>query len=594
MRTFLKNVFKQGMLTLASMLFAVFFFYIITIILLVAAGNTFSKSFPKSAILVIDMDVSIPDAPLDSGPLGHMMGNNPFDGRIPLRTLTESIERAAKDKRIKGILLKGAGPWALDTGMNSVEEIRESLRSFQGSGKPVYAWLEDSGMRDYCLASVADEVWMHPMCFLGVEGFAAEKLFVGEAFERYGIRVQTASAGGYKSAPDMFTRSDMSEPDREQLSVFIQDVWSYYADSVFISRDVDRDALLGLSVDKGGVHAEEALAYGLIDRIGEEDELISTLSQLADGVEDDVAFSSIDVADYAMEAKMKTTASQHGSKVAVLYVEGEIVGGDGSWEQAGAARIVGKIRDLRSDDDVKAVVLRVNSPGGSALAAEQMRRELYLLAMDKPVVVSMGRMAASGGYWISASASYIYAEPTTLTGSIGVFSLFMDVEKLAGNYGVTTDTVVTSPFADMYSSFSEKDVAEMALARRSVDTIYDQFLRIVSEGRDIAYDDVATIAGGRIWSGQMALENGLVDELGSLDDAISRAVQLAGLDKDHQVVDIGVSVSLSEQLGGLFGSHARAALPMPESVQSAMGDFKGLSESRSVQARMPFFTSGAW
>lgn len=595
MRTFLKNVFKQSMVLFFSMLLATFLFYAITLLILASLGNNFRTEVPASAVLVLDMGVEVPDAPIDTGMIGPFLREGSLSFRFPLRTLIRSIDKAAADPRIKALLLRGDGPDMPDTGLSSIAEIRDAVARFKKSGKPVYAWLEDAGMRDYALASVADHVWMHPLCSLGLEGFAAERLYFGEAFSRYGIGVQTASAGGYKSAPDSFALEHMSAKDREQLEAFLADVWSSYAGEIAASRNISEQALKDLSGTKGLLNAEEAVQAGLVDRVAYEDELVGELAGIAGDDGSDCGYSSFDMADYAAFLAEDQREDQRGAVIAIVYVEGEIVDGEGSWDEAGSDRIVDQLRDLRSDDNVKGVVLRVNSPGGSAIASEKIRREVELLRNECPVVVSMGRMAASGGYWISAPADKIYVEPTTLTGSIGVFSLFIDVEKLAGNLGVNSDRVVTAPFADMYSAFSQRDPKEMALARKMVDGIYDEFLEIVAEGRGMDKALVADLAQGRIWSGAAALDNGLADAQGGLAEAVAETAVMASLGDAYQVEELPVGIGMREQIRGILRSSASAAQPWPMSgVSKEMERFARIGGMKGVLARMPFFTSARW
>jgi len=594
MRTFLKKVFRQSMILFASMLLSIALFYTLMLIIIASLGNNFSKQVPSSAVLVMDMSMEIPDAPMDTGTMGPVLGGSSLDFRFPLRELINSIDKAATDPRIKALLLSGAGPDLPETGLSSIAEIREAITNFKKSGKPVYAYLEDAGMRDYCLASVADKVWMHPLCSLGLEGFAAERLYFGKAFGRYGIRVQTASAGSYKSAPDSFAKEHMSDEDREQLDVFLADVWASYAKSIAESRKVSELDLGEWSRRKGILTAEEGLEAGLVDRIAYKDEMIAELNGIAgDGDASSVDYPSVDMEDYASINSLNENTDDDSPTVAILYVEGEIVDGQGSWDQAGADRIVNQIRDLRSDSNVKAVVIRVNSPGGSAIAAEKIRREVDLLQQQHPVIVSMGRMAASGGYWISAPADAIFVEPTTLTGSIGVFSIFIDVEELAGDFGVNSDRVVTSPFADMYSSFSERDPMEMELARRMVDSIYEQFLGIVSKGRNMDREKVAELAQGRIWSGSSAIGNGLADEIGGLSESVAAAASLAGLGDHYHVEDMEVSIGFAEQIRNILRSRVDADLPF-SATYSEVENLSRITGSKGVLARMPFFTKARW
>ena len=448
------------------------------------------------------------------------------------------------------------------------------------------------------LASSADKVWMQPLCSLGMEGFAMERLYFGAAFQKYGINVQTASAGKYKSAPDTFASDHMRPEDREQTQAFLADAWASCREMIAKSRKVPAQKLDDISQTRGQLTAPAALEAKLIDRIAYRDELATELENLVGKDSAGETFSQVSMSDYLNDDSSTGLSTEISKKstptVAVEYVEGEIVDGDGAWNEAGADRIVGDLRSLRADKNVKAVVLRVNSPGGDAIAAEKIRREVELLAAKCPLVVSMGRMAASGGYWVSAPAKIIYAEPSTLTGSIGVFSLFIDVQKLAGDWGVNAESVGTSPFANMYSVFAHKDEREMALARGMVDGIYDNFLHIVAKGRNMDADRVAALAQGRIWSGTAAKANGLADEIGGLDEAITNAASLANLGDNYRIDEVPVPLSMSAAIGELFRTHAKAVQTPSQRALESLDRMTEEVEKTNVFARLPFFTSGRW
>ncbi len=592
MRKFLKNVISKSLVMLASMLLATVFFYVITISFIAIAGNSFRTKLPNSAVLVLDMGAEIPDAPLDTGSLGALLGRQPLGKRLPLKSLLDNIDRAAGDSRIKAILLRGAGPELPSTGFSSIVEIRSALARFRQSGKPVYALLEDAGMKDYALASAADEVWMQPLSTLGIQGLAAESIYLAKAFERYGIRVQTASAGSYKSAIETFTRENMSEEDREQLQAFLDDAWAALALALSESRGIGFERIGEISRSTGLLDAEQARQEGFVDIVGYEDELADKLAQLA-GAEG-AGFSSIYMADYIAEnCCPKLPAKDNADRIAIVYIEGEIVSGRGAWDEAGAERIIDTLRKLRSDDKVRAVVLRVNSPGGSAIASERIRREVEALGRERPIVVSMGRMAASGGYWLSAGADRILVEPTTLTGSIGVFSLFIDIEELVGGWGINSERVTTSPFADMYSSLKEKDPAEMALHKNLVNSIYGRFIEIVASGRNMDGAIVQQLANGRIWSGSAAVVNGLADMHGGLGEAVAEARKLAELDNDCPVVECPVSIGFAEQLSNLFNTRVQSRNPASR-LQTLSKELSRCSLTDGAQARLPFMIEGNW
>jgi protease IV len=595
--SFIKSVIKTTLVVALSLFLATVLFVMVVVGVLFAIGKERTVSVPESAILVIDMNMEIPDAPLDEGSFAPLLDNTSLRSRVPLLSLLGTIEKAAYDPRIKGILLLGAGPDLPETGLSSVVEIRDAIAAFRESGKPVFAYVEDTGMRDLALASAASEIWIHPLCSVGMEGFSVERLYFGAAFKKYGINVQTASAGKYKSAPDSFALDAMRPEDREQLQDFIDVAWLSLEQMISQSRKITQSKINDLSQNKGVVGAGEALDAKLVDRIAYRDELDAELSKIVGKDKNGETFSQIDFISYQNDETSHEITSELTPKkpiVAVEYIEGDIVNGTGAWDEAGADRIAADLRSLRADKDVKAVVLRVNSPGGDAIAAEKIRREVELLCVKVPVVVSMGRMAASGGYWVSAPAKKIFAEPSTLTGSIGVFSLFVDVEKLGQNLGVTADSVGTSPFSNMYSLFKSKDDRQMALAHGMVDGIYERFLGVVATGRKMDVDAVAKIAQGRVWSGASALSNGLVDELGGLEAAISEAANLANLGDNYHYEEISVPLNFDDIMNEFIGAHVTTARVPYSSLEKTLVRIQSQIERAHVFARLPFFMQGRW
>ncbi len=593
MMKFLGKILKE---TLALVLSAILALVLLAAIALIVARALEEKNAvrtPREAVLVFDLSCEIPDAPVDAGLLGPFLTKGEMGSRIPLSSVTTALARAAEDSRIKALLILGAGPDLPEAGLSTVAELRAALTDFKKSGKPVYAFLEDAGMRDYALASAADHVWMQPLSTLGLEGFSIERLYFGEAFGEYGVGVQTASAGKYKSAPDSFALDHMRPEDREQMSAFLADAWNAWAAMVSQSRPVEEEKLKALSQNEGALTAVEAQEAQLVDRIAYRDELVEEMTTIAGKNADGSSFSQTDLRDYAQEElpHLQNRIGGENNVVAVEYVEGDIVSGEGDWFEAGADRIVRDLEDLAADDSVKAVVLRVNSPGGDALAAERIRRAVELLGKKKAVVVSMGRLAASGGYWVSAPARRIVAEESTLTGSIGVFSLFVDVEKLSGKIGVHADGVATGPYAGMYSLFRHKDEKQMALARRTVDGVYERFLAIVAEGRSLEAAAVADLAQGRIWSGHAAVANRLADEIGSLDDAIGIAADFAGI-SDYRVEDVPISLSFADEIHVLLHARADASgvTALPRKIRSVAEELG----KTNLFARLPFFTEGQW
>lgn len=596
MHDFILKLIKNSILQFFTAIIVMAMFVAMMLIALIIIGNIAeSKPSRKDAVLTIDMGMEIYDTPEVQSPIGQLLSNE-GPKRVALLSLTDAIYKAADDNHIKGILLSGARPEMPETSLATIMDIREALAHFRETGKPVYAYVQDTDIREYAFATAADYVWMNPSSALGMEGFALQKLYFGEAFQRYGVGVQTASAGKYKSAPDTFGSDHMSDADREQIQAFLKDVRGSYNELVSESRSVSQSVIENLQTNVGLVPARTAVELKLVDKLAYYDELIAEMQKLS-GADGDY-FHSVDIRNYMGQQEapsLSSVFSQSTNKIHVEYVEGEIVDGGGSLVQAGCDRIVDNLRRVRNDCNVKAVVLRVNSPGGSVIASEKIRREVELIAGDLPVVVSMGGMAASGGYWISAPAGKIFAEPTTLTGSIGVFSMLIDVKKLAENWGIRAETVTTSPYAGMYSLFSHRDEQQMQVFREAVDDFYNQFLTIVAQGRNMDVEKVSEIAEGRIWSGMTARKIGLVDEIGGLGDAIDAAADLANLGDNYSVEDSGVDRSFLDDFNDIFFTRVQVATETPASkLTEEINTVAKQAENTHIFARLPFFTQVAW
>jgi protease-4 len=443
------------------------------------------------------------------------------------------------------------------------------------------------------IASVADELTLNPFGLVVMPGLASEPMFYGAAFEKWGVGVQVTRSGKYKGAIEPFVRRDLSPENREQLLVLLNDLWASLRNEIASARGMKNEALQALVDAEGLIAPESAHAAGLITAVAYRDEVLDALRKET-GVEAGEPFRQVAFADYL--ALLPKTGDGDGT-VAVVYAEGEIVDGEGVEGEIGGASYARELRALREDDDVLAVVLRVNSPGGSASAAEEMLRELRLLSGKKPVVISMGSYAASGGYWISAFGDRIFVEASTVTGSIGVFGVQFDVEKLAASIGLTWDRVQTGEKASMMTNARAKTPGELAVYQRLVDHTYDQFLDRVAEGRSLEKAGVHAIAQGRVWSGVQAVRLGLADELGGLDTAIAHAAKLAKIEGEPDLYEFPGTLPLGEaladafrhgsspevRLGSVRGPAGRLIRQMDEQVR-LLGQF---NDPRGVYARLP-------
>jgi len=562
---------------------------LLLVILFVVFGSMEEKkvAVERGSYLVFDLSANITDAPplIDLGSFSRNHVNV-----LQLRQVTTALRTAATDDRIKGLLIVGSvRTGGLGSGYAALQEVRSALLEFRDAGKPVHAFMNYASIRDYYVASVADDIALDPYGVLMMPGLASEPMFFAKAFEKYGIGVQVTRVGKFKSAVEPFIREDMSEANRLQLQQLLGDVWGNLIEDIGGSRGLSVEAIQKVVDAEGMIRAEQAKEAGLIDRVIYRDEILSELQE-STGQDASKPFTQIALRDYAN--LINTHGSSGGGRIAVVYAEGSIVDGEGEREQIGGARFSRELRKLRLDDSVSAIVLRVNSPGGSASASEAIQREMRLAAKEKPVVVSMGSYAASGGYWISTYSERIYAEATTITGSIGVFGVLFDIQKLANDWGVTFDQVKTGVFADTMTISRPKTDAEMALIQRSVDWIYDEFISKVAESRNLPRERVHKIAQGRVWSGQEALNWGLVDEIGGLHEAIEHAAKLAGL-KKYRLVEYPrkkeFAEAISELLNDIMPSRASVGLDgmIIKKLKSEMETLRGFNDPQGLYAKMP-------
>jgi protease-4 len=572
----------------------------------IAAMGERTVSVEKGSYLVLDLSAAVTDAPpvFDFRAFGADRS-----ATLQLRTITRSLRAAAKDDRIAGVFIKGdAPPVGFGPGYGTLKEIRTALNQFKASGKPVRGYLTYATTKDYYLASAADDLVLDPYGLIVMPGLSAQPMFYAGAFEKYGVGVQVTRVGKYKSFVEPFTRKDMSPESREQMQKLLDDVWKGLLVDIAASRRVTTDEIQA-TVDKEGViRPEAARAAKLVDRIAYRDQVIDALKKETGRADAKETFKQITIAEYSKVAKDEAAPplpvkkggggeaiGGRSGKVAVVYAEGDLVDGEGEEPgEIGGTRFARELRRLRQDDSVKAIVLRVNSPGGTASASEAIQREVRLTRKVKPVVVSMGSYAASGGYWISAYGERIFAEPTTITGSIGIFGMQFDVKKLANDFGFTFDSVKTAKFGDMITIARPKTPEEMAVFQRLVDWVYDQFIAKVAEGRKLPRAHVEEIAQGRVWSGVEARKLGLVDELGDLDAAIRYAAGRAGLGAGYRLVEFPKKKDFAEALGEaierMAPNNARApgiAERVAQRLETELRTLRTFNDPQGIYARWP-------
>jgi len=512
---------------------------------------------PKRAALVVAPEGRLVEQ-LSGDPVERAI--NRLAGRQPretlLKDLLDGIEAASDDERIAAMLLDlsrfgGAG-------LTKLQELRQAIVDFRAAGKTVIAAADVYGQGAYHLASVADEVYVRRDGGVIIQGIGSYRRYYKEGLDRFGVDVNVFRVGEYKSYTEPYERDDMSPEAREANLDWLGDLWQAYLDDVASARGIETGTLAELvesfdrrAIAAGGDLARAALDGGLVDTIGSRDHVRDRMIELVGEDEDQHSFHQIDLARY-LEAldEDRFGASASGDQVAVLVARGEFLPGSQPPGRIGGDSLSGLIRRVRHDEDLKALVLRIDSPGGFAMASETIRRELELLrGAGKPVVVSMSSVAASAGYHIAAESDEIWASPNTLTGSIGIFGMFPTFHRTLETYlGVHTDGVGTTPWADALRPDREMSERVRALIQSNVEFGYRLFLEDVARGRDMAPEEVDRIARGRVWSGRDALERGLVDRLGTLEDAVASAAEKAGLDDGFEIRYIEEELDFSDRV----------------------------------------------
>lgn len=518
--------------------------------------------------------------------------NDPFASfwteGMGLDEILHAIRIAKEDDDIKGISLTTG---FLQAGMAQTREIRNALIDFKSSGKFVMAYSDFFSQRDYYLASAADEIYLNPVGVLDFKGLATEVLFYKGLQEKSGVKMEVIRHGKYKSAVEPYLSDTMSDANRTQIKELITSIWNVIVDDISESRNITPKDLNTIADTLGGRTPEYAVASGLLNGALYYDQYEVLLKDKMDVDEND-DLNYVSFQDYSQKAN-KQSIRTGANKIAVIYAQGEILGGEGGQDYIGEGIIVDALHKAVDNESVKAIVLRVDSPGGSALVSDIIWREMQLAKAEKPLVVSFGNVAASGGYYIGVGGDRIFAEPTTITGSIGVFGTIPNVHQLAENIGVNAEQVGTNKNSVDYSFFEPMSDTFRNTMQESIEETYETFLDRVSKGRNMPVDRVNEIAQGRVWSGVDAQALGLVDELGSLEDAIAAAAEIAGLE-DYGVRKYPKYKSGFEQFMEGYGSvksKIGASIIQDEIGSEAydiLKDFKQFTKQEGIQAKMPF------
>jgi protease-4 len=528
---FLKNVLST-VVGLFVFCFLFFFFIILIGVVAAAAGGGDDKSVAVDKNSVIELDLS--EVTNDySGKFKYkdfpMFDSEPQEGLVDV---IRAIDAAKKDDRIKGITITNS---VSHLGIAQNKALRDELDAFKKSGKFIVAYADGYSQSDYYLNSVADTIYLNPVGEIDFKGLSSEVMFYKDLQEKTGIKMEVIRHGKYKSAVEPFLSNEMSPENREQITALLNSIWTSVVTDISKSRKIPVDSLNSIADRLGGRTPELAKEAKLIDKIGYIDQYEAGIKK-ALKLKKDEDYKKVSILDYVKATALDQKLSGGKDEIAIIYAQGEIRGGDGDVNTVSEAPIRKALKEARENDDVKAIVLRVDSPGGSALTSELIWRDIELTKKVKPVVVSMGNVAASGGYYISCNANRIFAEEGTITGSIGVFGMLPNFTELSNRIGIHTEQVSTHKNASGYSVFTPLKDDTRAIIQESVEKVYTTFVSRVAAGRKLTPAQVDAIGQGRVWSGTEALKNGLVDEIGGLDAAIKYAAKL-GKTTDYSAQD---------------------------------------------------------
>lgn len=606
MRNFLKQTFSSVLGTVLGLL--IFFGLgtgILLVLLFAIASRDTTPQVKDNSVLVFDLSLNITDAKPNSSTSAIFQRalSGEDTKRVTLRTVLDTLEKARRDKRIVGIYLDGNNSGNNSSGFATLKEVRSALAEFRAAGKTIVAYNTNWKQREYYLSSVANAIAINPLGTIEIKGLSTQPLFFSGALQKYGIGVQVLRVGKFKGAVEPFLLTKLSPENREQTQQLLNDVWREWTNAVGDSREVSADELQEIANTRGFLLADEAQKQGFVNKVAYFDEVLAQLKQLTGENQKQRTFRQISLLNYAqVPGKALGIERKSQNKIAVVYAEGNIVDGQGGVTDVGGDRFAKILRRLRQDDNVKAIVMRVNSPGGSVTASEAIQREVRLTRQTKPVVVSMGDYAASGGYWISTNANRIFAEPNTITGSIGVFGLQLNVQQLANNNGINWDVVKTNRYADNQTVSRPKSPQELAVLQRSVNRIYNLFVSKVAQGRNLSPQKVAEIAQGRVWSGVSAKQVGLVDEIGGIENAIAYAAKSANLGNDWELDEYPQSRSFEQRILGQIANdvriHLQGAAVEPSlltplttefhKLQQEISILQAMNDPSGVYARLPF------
>ena len=583
--SFGRAFFSSCLGALTAML--VFFFLAVLFFGALVSGLSEDKKVVvnKNSVLHLELDAQITE----------MQQENPFAGlpipgadmrKIGLLQLKQAIENAKDDEKIRGIYLDVSQPM---TGFSSLEEIRQALIDFREDGKWVIAYNEVMSEGAYYLSTAADEIYLNPQGEVEFNGLTVSIGFYKKLFDKWQVRPQIFRVGEFKSAVEPFLMEEMSAENRLQMTALVNDIYDHMLTRISEARNIEKQKLEQISDQMLVNNAEAAVELGLIDSLIYKDQLIEVLKNKLDLSEDD----NISFVKYHRYRKSFSTYKSSPNEIAVIVADGTIMPGDGNQNDQviGGDKFVEEIRKAREDEDIKSIVLRINSPGGEFKASDMMWREITLTTQVKPVIASMSDYAASGGYYLAMGCDTIVAQPHTITGSIGIFGIMFDLSQFLGNeVGITFDEVRTGDYGNTYTLTRPLTPAEKKFIQRNLDEYYQTFTMKAAEGRRLSHEAIQEVASGRVWTGQQALERKLVDVLGGFDDAVKIAAEKAGISDDYKIRYYPTPKNFFEELLINLEENAETRVMRAELGQmySWYQHIHRLKQYQGAQARMPF------
>ena len=585
----MKNFLSSLLATITGLVIMTILAFVILMGIVAASTSKAPVEVKENSVLLAKFNAQILDR-TNEDPFAQLFsGNFMYDQSMGLNQILKDLKKAKTDDKIEGIFMNLGG---VSAGIATLGEIREALLDFKESGKFIYAYSNAYTQKSYYLASVADSVFMAPEGMFLFNGMSAEVMFYKKALEKVGVEMQVIRHGSYKGAVEPFLREDLSEENREQIEGYVGALWGKIVGDIAESRGLSPEMLNQIADELATLDSEKLKETGMIDGLIYYDEMLTLMKEKLK-VEEKDDLEAVALKNYKDATVKKKEKEYSRDKIAVIYAMGAVVDGNMGEGYISSERISKAIRKARRDKSVKAIVFRINSGGGSGSASDIIHREVMLAAKEKPVVASMGDLAASGGYYIAAPADTILAGPGTITGSIGVFGLFPNVQKLVNEkIGISTDVVKTNKNSNLLTALDPLDPEERQIVQKMIDDFYINFVTLVADGREKSYEEIDAIAGGRVWAGADALELGLIDMYGGLEKSIEVAAQMAGLE-NYRVQELprleDPMTAIMNQLTG--GSMARTERILQRELGEEYKYYRKIQEIRNmhgIQAIMPF------